>query len=210
MKCSTPLLLLPVLLGLTQCIGLNEAPVPALPMPAATQTGANIAGCVVDGERWVASSNVPGFGGGTGTTPATRAEWGKTSTGRHHLSLYFVKSVDEEAQALNRTNLKLEVPDITKPGSFVFDQAPRPEVVHGPIGYAAFTFNRPSPPQELLTGPATPGRLVVTRLDTVARIVSGTFEFTAAEVSNGLTGNGTPVPDGKTVRVTEGRFDCTF
>ena len=83
-------------------------------------------------------------------------------------------------------------------------------VSSGPIGYAAFTFHKPSPDQELFTGPDTPGRVVVTRFDTLARVVSGTFEFTAVEVSGGLTGNGTPVPSGKTVRVTEGRFDCKF
>ena len=41
------------------------------------------------------------------------------------------------------------------------------------------------------------GRLVVSRLDTVARIVSGTFEFTARRGAN-------------MVQVREGRFDSTF
>ena len=50
MKIPTPLLLVLLpLLGLSQCIGLNKEPAPALPMPAATQTGANTAGCRVDG-----------------------------------------------------------------------------------------------------------------------------------------------------------------
>jgi len=39
----------------------------------------------------------------------------------------------------------------------------------------------------------------VTRLDTIARVVSGTFAFEAREAIGGAT-----------VRVTEGRFDCTF
>ena len=41
------------------------------------------------------------------------------------------------------------------------------------------------------------GRLVVSRLDTVARIVSGTFEFTVRRGAN-------------IVQVREGRFDSTF
>ena len=104
----------------------------------------------------------------------------------------------------------LYLPDITRPGTFAFDQRANPEVVNGPVAYAAFTFYKPSPDQELLTGSAHPGRLVVTRLDTLARVVSGTFEFTPAEVTSGLTANGTSIPGGKTVRVTEGRFDCKF
>ena len=41
--------LLPALLGLTQCIMSGEGYYPVQPVPAATQTGANTAGCVVDG-----------------------------------------------------------------------------------------------------------------------------------------------------------------
>ena len=95
-------------------------------------------------------------------------------------------------------------------GTFVFDRPATPYIGLNPTAYAGFTYGRPSPDQEYLTGPQHTGRLVVTRLDTVAHVVSGTFEFTAVEVSGGLTGNGTPVPGGKTVRVTEGRFDCKF
>ena len=72
-------------------------------------------------------------------------------------------------------------------------------VTSGPIGYAGFSFYRPNPDRELFTGPDTPGRIVVTRFDTVARVVSGTVEFTARHDAGG-----------KTVRVTEGRFDCKF
>ena len=62
-----------------------------------------------------------------------------------------------------------------------------------------FSFYKPSPDRELFTGPDTPGRIVVTRFDTVARVVSGTVEFTARHDA-----------DGTLVRVSEGRFDCKF
>ena len=96
------------------------------------------------------------------------------------------------------TGVKLELPGITQSGTFVFDQTPRPNVVSGPIGYASFTFSK-HPRRELFTGPDSPGRVVVTRFDTSAHVVSGTFEFTARQV-----------PGGTLVRVSEGRFDCTF
>ena len=102
-------------------------------------------------------------------------------------------------QGHNRTGLRLELPGIARSGTFVFDQPPRPLVSNGPIGYDAFTFNRSCPPQELLTGPQALGRMGVTRFDTLARVASGTFEFTARQVTGGAT-----------VRVTEGRFDCKF
>jgi hypothetical protein len=45
------------------------------------------------------------------------------------------------------------------------------------------------------------GQLTVTHLDSVAKIISGTFEFTAQKVR----GEGP-----ETVRLTEGRFDLQY
>ena len=201
------LLLLTALLGLTQCNNQIE-PLPEDKMPAATQTGANTAGCVVDGLTWVPRNIARTMGGQL--LPAIYAQWRKVRGGRHPLSLVLTKNIDDQTHVHGQTGLHLYLPDITQPGTFAFDQSANPSVVNGPNAYAAFTFYKPSPDQELHTGPDAPGRLVVTRLDTVARIVSGTFEFTPAEVTSGLTGNGTPIPGGKTARVTEGRFDCRF
>ena len=90
--------------GLTQCIRQGEGAYPVPPLPDATQTGANTAGCFVDGQRWVASSNIPGF---SGTLPATRARWDNFSVGRPHLSLSFDKYIAAEAQVHNETNVFL-------------------------------------------------------------------------------------------------------
>ena len=185
-------LLLPALLGLTQCM--TEGAYPVQPMPPATQTGANTAGCFVDGQLWVASSNIPRIG--PGTLPAVTASWDTYSVGRpKHLALSFDKSVDDPAQAHNPTNITLELPGLTRPGTFVLDQT----AVYPYPAYARFTFTKPSPNRELFTGPGSPGRVVVTRFDTLSRVASGTFEFTAREGAGGSA-----------VRVTEGRFDCTF
>ena len=199
------LLLLP-LLGLTQCIMGDNGPMPKDKMPDATQTGANTAGCFVDGLLWVPRNNGEGAGGAP--LPAIVASWRKIRGGRHPLALTFTKNIDDRSHVHGETGLTLYLPDITQPGTFVLDQEAHTMVVNGPTAYAGFQFNR-SPTHELLTGPGAPGRLVVTRLDTSSRVVSGTFEFTPAEVSGGLTG-GTPVPGGITARVTEGRFDCKF
>ena len=191
-------LLLSSLLGLTQCIMSGEPYYPVQPMPAATQTGKNTAGCVVDGLPWVAYRY--GHAAGSLSGQAIYASWDNYSATRpNHLSLYFAKYIDDEAQVHDATGVKLEVPGVTRPGTFVLDGTPRPNVVSGPIGYASFTFYKPNPTQELFTGPDSPGRVVVTRFDTSAHVVSGTFEFTARQA-----------PGGTLVRVSEGRFDCKF
>ena len=195
MPLRPPVPLLSCLLGLTQCI-MQEGGYPQQPMPDATQTGANTAGCVVDGLPWVAN-----FYDTTIGVPAPRpvwASWDNVSVGRpNHLSLRFLKDIADKAQAHHDTRIELELPGITRPGTFVLDQVATPR--QGNPAYASFTFHKPNPNQELLTGPGSPGRVVVTRFDTLARIASGTFEFTARQA----TGAGA-------VRVTEGRFDCTF
>lgn len=191
------LLLLP-LLGLTQCLMQGEGTYPVQPMPAATQTGANTAGCLVDGLPWVAN-----FYDTTLGVPAVRpvtAAWDNGSVGRpNHLSLSFLKNIADQAQVHHNTTVELELPGLTRPATFVLDQPATPRQGTRNPAYAAFTFRKSSPNQELLTGPGSPGRVVVTRFDTLSRVVSGTFEFTARQASGG-----TPV------RVTEGRFDCKF
>ena len=207
MRIFTPFLLLGSLLGLTQCLLLpDDVSMPEDKLPAATQTGANTAGCVVDGLTWVPRREGFLFGGNYSPIDV---QWGKVWGGRHPLALVLVKNIDDVTQVHGETSLHLYLPDITQPGTFVLDQPGNPSVVNGPTAYADFHFNR-SPTKQLRTGPGAPGRLVVTRLDTVARVVSGTFEFTPAEVTSGLTGNGTPISGGKTARITEGRFDCKF
>ena len=207
MPCRSSVLLLGSLLGLTQCLPFpDNVSMPEDKLPAATQTGANTAGCIVDGLTWVPRREGFLFGGNYSPIDV---QWGKVRGGRHPLALVLIKNIDDVTQVHGETSLHLYLPDITQPGTFVLDQPANPSVVNGPTAYADFHFNR-SPTKQLRTGPGAPGRLVVTRLDTVARVVSGTFEFTPAEVTSGLTGNGTPVPGGKTARITEGRFDCKF
>ena len=192
---SSILLLLP-LLGLTQCF-MPEGASPVDPMPDATQTGANTAGCRVDGLPWVARTNAQAMSGAP--LSAVSATWGMVRPPAHHLSLSFDKQIDVNSDVHSRTYLRLELPGITRPGTVVLDQKYDGLVINGPIAYAAFIYYQTPPDQQMRTGPATPGRVVVTRLDTVARVVSGTFEFTARNPSGGST-----------VRVTEGRFDCKF
>jgi len=132
-------LLLASLLGLTQCI--PEAVEPVEKMPDATQTGANTAGCRVDGFIWLPRYDYMDF---MGARPIN-ARWYKSpASGRHQLSLFFSKSI-EGPQVHDRTNLSLFVPDISRPGSFALDQAANPRFGGTNPAYAGFNFGRPSP-----------------------------------------------------------------
>lgn len=78
-----------------------------------------------------------------------------------------------------------------------------------PDSYAAYTrykplspgddpYNTPLPPR-FYTDAVNTGTMTLTRMDTVARIAGGTFEYTAREATTG-----------KLVCVTNGKFDVTF
>ena len=123
------------------------------------------------------------FGLGVVTSPPAIAHSNKLGAGPHYLSLSFSKAVDDSTQPNNETEIDLYLPSIIQPGTYVLDQTPGPLNVYGGSGtpaYASFTYRKLTLKQVLLTGPATPGQLVVTRYDLGAGVVSGTFEFTAS------------------------------
>ena len=196
MSLRPSVLLLLALLGLSQCGIPNDSPSPADTLPAATQTGAGTAGCILDGQPWTARVN-------TFAIPMIRPVYVfsiPTFSGPRPMSLSFQKNVDDESATNNETMISLELPDVSHPGRYVFDQTPTHLGVIGLIGtpaYLTFTDHHTLPEQLCYTGPTATGYLLVTRFDTAAHVISGTFEFTAHSDQSG-----------RTVRATEGRFDC--
>lgn len=161
-------------------------------LPDATESGLNTAGCKVDGKNWTA------YQASIFAPPATSALWRKVIEGRFALSITMDKN-DDYNEVHSKTSISLYVPDIRSTGTFELNQRANPSLANTNPAYASFSFNKPAPPQLHLTGPSAPGKLIVTRFDTVARVVAGTFEFSAVERSNTAT-----------VQVTEGRFDLKF
>lgn len=163
---------------------------PTLILPEATQVGNNTGGAKIDGQVWLPATTL--FVGAP-----TRVMYHRGSTG-YQLTVSLSRATDPESAPLNDTSIRIYVPDIRSAGTVALNQQSNPSLVNTPA-HATFTYAKPSPDQVLITGPDAPGQLTVTRLDTVARVISGTFEFRAREIRGSAT-----------VQVTEGRFDLKY
>ncbi|TGE17840.1 hypothetical protein [Hymenobacter elongatus] len=160
-------------------------------LPDATQTGSGAGAFLLDGQAWLPDDsktiNIGGSGGG-----GYLAKWRRTKTGCS-LSLTFSKYSD-------RTGLNIYLPDVRKTGTFQFDQQASIMLGDRNPAYGLFSMNKSvSIPRLFLTGPTATGTLTITRFDTVAHIVSGTFEMTVKEETG---------PE--THQITHGRFDYPF
>lgn len=164
---------------------------PELRLPAATQSGANTAGAKIDGKVWVPETTL--FVG-----PAISASYQRSGSKRT-LRLDFSRVPAAESSPFNETSFLFYVPDVRSTGTVSLNQTAQPMFPSLTPAYATFEYAKPSPGREFITGPDASGQLTITRLDTVARIVAGTFEFQARETR----GTGT-------VTVSEGRFDVRF
>ena len=176
------------------CLKATPEPVPQL--PAATQTGQNTAGCLVDGQVWLPLL-IPSI---ISTSPKPIfVKYQVDGSGSPMLSIE-LKRYDEKRQADSQTEVDLLVLNVLDVGTFDLNQ---------PINPATFFSSRPphaqynvrstTPSSNYLTGPAAVGQVVVTRLDKSARIVSGTFEFTALDPQSN-----------RRVEVRDGRFDLKY
>lgn len=180
------------LLALAGCAS-KETPLPAAQLPAATQSGQNTAGCRVDGQVWLPA------GGGLFAPRPVSVTLQRSVTGLQLSVLLDRDPLTDDGQPFARTSIRLYVPNVTGPGVIALDQYADPRLTTSNPAYGAFTYTAPSPDQQLLTGSGATGQLVITRLDTVARVVAGSFRFRARELAGPAT-----------VDVTEGRFDLTY
>ncbi|WP_035557857.1 hypothetical protein [Hymenobacter sp. IS2118] len=178
-------LLLPgcLLLSLAAC----KKDDPESSLPKASQEGKNTAGWLFDGKAWVPKSS------SISTGRPVNGSWRKTRGGRS-LSLGFHQFSIQEDWAIG-----FFLPDIRQAGTFVLNQVPAITSGLNNTGYGQFNRQRPNPRFDYYTGPDAPGRLIITRFDTVNNIVSGTFEMSPREVSTNAG-----------ITITQGRFDLRF
>ncbi len=153
-------------------------------LPPATQTGANTFGAKVNGALWAPQ----GFGSlpANDILEARMAGTDLTINARNFSS------------SPNETEFLLLVKNITGTGTYLLNT----DVNHpsGESSYGYYVKRRLTPLNEWITSASYTGSVTITRIDTVARIASGTFQFSALNMYN------SPEP----ITVTEGRFDVTI
>ncbi|MBI5858029.1 MAG: hypothetical protein HZB42_10340 [Sphingobacteriales bacterium] len=149
-------------------------------LPPATQTGANTFGAKVNGNFWVPQ--------GFGSFPANDILEARMSG--HDITI----NARNFSSSPNETEFQLTIYDVTAPGTYQFNT----DVTHpnGAASYGYYVKRNFTPQNEWLTSATYTGRVIITRIDDVNRIVSGTFEFDAGSIYNA-----------DVLHVTEGRFD---
>lgn len=164
-------------------------------LPKATQSGKNTAGFLLNGQPWLPAINrsLPA----NPVVGATRSS--RIYQGGRSLQISFARYQSQSSTEFTALNLIFH--DLKQPGTFDLNQDIDPFVISGPRPpYAVYTADpEPGPKREYYTSSITRGQVIITRFDTVARVVSGTFAAKVQEES------GTEVLD-----ITQGRFDCSF
>ena len=139
------------------------------PLPKATQEGKNTFGCLLDGQVFLPTHSHNIF------QPVTPLQ------GYFYRRVLGIKAYGEQGQ------MYLALRDAFRPGTY-----PLAETSTGNYG----SLDRSS--GAFYTSSTRGGSLILTRIDTVARVMAGTFEFSALDRSGGI------------ITVTSGRFDVAF
>jgi len=143
-------------------------------LPAPTTEGLNTFGCKINGKVWLAN----GIRNDQG--PAAKAievEFKKLSDSTFYLFIH--------TNANTKDRVQLSMPKGVLGTNILTYRQDQPFAIYYDNKFRLFTSNS--------------GKIVITRLDTINRIVSGTFEF-----------DGEYVVTKEIVRITEGRFDINM
>jgi len=183
MKVLRLLLLLP-LMSMTRCA---LEPAPPFTLPAATTEGANTMGLVVNGRTWRSFDGE--YGGGID---------GNLHGRYNHASGHFELDAWLRAKDISES-FDLTLDSLWQPGTYATTY--RRESAATLRGTRALMFRANDSDEPYSTQErGSAGSITITRLDTVQRIVSGTF-------SGNLYRPGTRT---KSVSITDGRFDLHY
>ncbi|GGE99366.1 hypothetical protein [Hymenobacter cavernae] len=160
-------------------------------LPVATQEGKNSAGFLLDGKAWLPAQCY------VCSDSPIRGYSINTSRDGRILSLTFVRFPKDGKEG---ESLSFYLPHITKPDYFALDKVAVPLARTNPANATLGILKSSSRyPVVFDTGPDAVSSVTITRFDTVAHIVSGTFDLTVQE-ENGS----------ETHQLTDGRFDLTL
>ncbi|MES1215061.1 MAG: DUF6252 family protein [Bacteroidota bacterium] len=150
-------------------------------LPPVTQTGANTFGCKVDGKFWVPA----GFGI-LPTAPTLEARF---------IGSDLRLNARNFSSSPTETEFEFFIKDVTKPNTYLLNTTVGyPSSV---ASYAYYVHRKFSPDNEWITSAQYTGSVTISKIDSVSRFISGTFEFQAINIYN------SPQP----MSITEGRFD---
>lgn len=153
-------------------------------LPEPTQSGANTFGAKVDGELWMPQ----GFGI-VPTAPIIEARYAGGNS-------VFINARNFGSSP-SETEFELYLQEITGSGATILLNQNTANYPSNSASYGYFVKRRIRPLYEYITSAQNTGRVEVTRFDTDANIISGTFEFRASD----------KLDPTQIVTVTEGRFD---
>ncbi len=144
-------------------------------LPKLTQEGKNTFGCKIDGKNWVPN----GGGGFSGIDPVNGGFFRDINT-------IYIRAYDKEE------SVQLYLLNVFSAGEYPlnFNTLPKPDNLD-PESYGLYE----NATSRYITTSEHTGKVTISNRDTVNKIISGTFEFTAVN------------SNGKTVKVTKGRFD---
>lgn len=152
-------------------------------LPPATTTGANTFGASVKGALWT-----PRGKGIIPTAPILEANFAGNNS--------YIINARNFGSTPNESEIELFLYNVTAPGTYALNTSTS-SGVNAIASYGLYIERKVSPIGNWITDPQHTGSITVTRLDPVAKIISGTFYFTGKDIM------GTAGP----VTVTEGRFD---
>ncbi|MDO7847919.1 DUF6252 family protein [Hymenobacter sp. M29] len=179
MKTQLPALMLAALLGLSQCKTKDPTPDPPKDplsqLPAETQTGQRTFGCLVNGQAWTQAGSP--LGG-----PLLSAQYFSqqlTVSANRSTTVDGVRTVQ---------GIQINIDKINSIGTYTLTDSTKRFVNIVDLVTACTYY----------TDKTHPATVEITRLDPVARIVSGRFAFTLE------------TPNCGKITATNGRFDCRF
>ncbi len=160
-------------------------------LPRATQSGQNTAGFLENGQPWLPKQSTL-----LGSGPAVQARYGPSYRGPYELSVGLFRHQDSNHYQI----LTLHLAGARRPGTYALEQEIDPGVItRVRPSHALYQASGPRMNGNFYTGPTARGQVVITRLDTVARVVAGTFEATVKR-DGGLD----------SLRLSQGRFDVKY
>jgi hypothetical protein len=184
---TATLLLLALLAG---CKKEDQIPYPLSELPPATQTGARTFGCLINGEPWVAYAPWDLFG-------KLRAYYDEEHygfdynrrliVGSHRIIPSYDLNNDSIANSLGFT-----INPIISEGYYDKQNLENYK--------SSFFLSKPLPSKIYELDTIVPFHIHITKLDTVKKIVSGTFEFDMRRISDSMD----------VLQIRHGRFDALY